>query len=128
MASSSSSSSSSSLSPPTPQTEQLITINTRIPVINNAVPFIWCHKDGMFCTLYGRVNRLNTLDPITIMNCTNNWLTEMELDSVFEFCNIEKTDHVIVSSDSNSSPRYIDVAVMLDKIRERYVIKLKRVQ
>lgn len=128
MASSSSASSSSSFTPPTPQTEQLITINTRIPVINNAVPFIWCHKDGMFCTLYGRVNRLNALDTDNIMKYTNNWLTEMELNSVFEFCDIEKINYVIVSSDSNSSPRYLDVALMLDKIRERYVIKLKRVQ
>ena len=108
------------------QTEQLITVNTRFPAIGQAVPVIWCHKDGMFMILYDNTNMDKPLG--YIKSLTGTWLSEMKMSAVFQFDSIEKIDHVLVLEDRKfTSPVSLPPAEMLDKLRERYIVKLKRV-
>jgi len=105
--------------------DQMITVDTRLPVINNPTPVIWCHKDGTYCTLYDIVVQYKYKN--NAVTLTQNLLAGMNLDSVFAFDSLEKMDYVLVHEKRNQDRLYLDPSVLLEMMRERYIVKLKRV-
>lgn len=118
--SSSSSSSSSYTLLPSNNLSQMATITTRLPIVGSDTAIFWVHEDGAFIAMYNVINKAAKSSA-----SVKEWLTERGLEDQYQYDSVESCEFVLLTQGQLST--YMSPDSLVNDLRERYIIKLKRV-
>lgn len=104
-----------------PRVNEVSTIlQTKLPVVESDKSILWATEDGAACAVFNRVRTPWTGE----RDATRQYLSSIGLGQQYDFDGTESYDIVLLGIASDRS--FIDTATLVARLRERYIVKLKK--